>query len=186
MSVLRFDPFRDPFRDLDRLTNQLMSGTRTPASLPMDVWRSGQEFHVALDLPGVDPSSVDVTVERGVVTISAERQQSFGEGDQVLLAERPQGQFTRQLLLGEGVDQDNLSADYRDGVLRLTIPVAQQAKERRISVGSSGSSGGTAVGSGAGGADAGGAAGTVVQGEAVSGASNDPRPDEEMGSAPTA
>ncbi len=182
MSVLRFDPFRDPFRDLDRLTNQLMSGTRTPASLPMDVWRSGQEFHVALDLPGVDPSTVDVTVERGVVTISAERQQSFAEGDQVLLAERPQGQFTRQLLLGQGVDQDNLAADYRDGVLHLTIPVAQQAKARRISVGQSGSSGGgTAVGSGAG-----GAAGTVVQGEAVSGASNDPRPDEEMGSAPTA
>ena len=177
MSVLRFDPFRDPFRDMDRLTNQLLSGTRTPASLPMDVWRAGAEFHVALDLPGVDPSTVDITVERGVVTISAERQQAFGPDDQVLLAERPQGQFTRQLLLGEGVDQDNLSADYREGVLHLTIPVAQQAKPRRISVGGES---GSPSGGGGGAATAG-----VVQGETVSGTSNDPRPDEEMGSGPS-
>ena len=135
MSMLRFDPFRDPFREIDRLTNQLMSGTRTPASMPMDVWRSGQEYHVALDLPGVNADSVELTVERGVVTIRAERAQQFGQGDQVLLAERPQGQFTRQLMLGEGVDQENLQADYRDGVLHLTIPVAQQAQPRRISVG---------------------------------------------------
>ena len=156
MSILRFDPFRDPFREMDRLSNQLLSGTRTPASLPMDVWRNGDQYNVALDLPGVDPSSVDVTVERGVVTIRAERRQEFGEGNQVLLAERPQGSFTRQLLLGEGVDQESLQADYRDGVLLLTIPVAQQAQPRRIEVGrSQGSSLSSGGGSG------------VVQGETV-------------------
>ena len=168
MSILRFDPFRDPFREMDRLTNQLMSGTRTPASLPMDVWRAGQEFHVALDLPGVNPDSVELTVERGVVTIRAERQQQFGQGDQVLLAERPQGQFTRQLMLGEGVDQENLQADYRDGVLHLTIPVAQQAQPRRISVGRGQSS---AVGGGSG--------GKVVTSSTVSHSS----PDEALGGA---
>ncbi len=140
MSVLRFDPFGDPIRQMDRLTNQLLSGTRTPASLPMDVWRAGQEFHVALDLPGVDPSSVDITMERGVVTIQADRQQQYRQDDQVLLAERPQGEFTRQLMLGDGVDQENLQADYRDGVLYLTIPVAEQAQPRRIQVGHSQSS----------------------------------------------
>ncbi len=175
MSILRFDPFRDPFRDMDRLTNQLLSGTRTPASLPMDVWREGQEFHVALDLPGVDPSTVDITVERGVVTIATRREQSFGADAQVLLAERPQGEFTRQLLLGEGVDQENLTADYRDGVLHLTIPVAQQAKPRRISVGGAGAPGGGASGSGGG----------IVDGEALSDTRSDPRPDDEMGATGT-
>lgn len=175
MSILRFDPFRDPFRDMDRLTNQLLSGTRTPASLPMDVWREGQEFHVALDLPGVDPSSVDITVERGVVTIATRREQSFGADAQVLLAERPQGEFTRQLLLGEGVDQENLTADYRDGVLHLTIPVAQQAKPRRVSIGGTGGASGGATGGGAG----------VVEGVALSDTPSDSRPDEEMGAAET-
>lgn len=83
LDLIHVVEFGDPVRQMDRLTNQLLSGTRTPASLPMDVWRSGQEFHVRLDLPGVDPSSVDITVERGVVTIQADRQQQDGGGDQV-------------------------------------------------------------------------------------------------------
>ena len=157
MSVLRFDPFRDPFREIDRLTNQMLSGTRTPASAPMDVWRSGDTYNVALDLPGIDPASIDVTVERGTVTIRAERQRGFAEGDQVLLAERPQGAFTRQLLLGEGVDQESLHANFQDGVLHLTIPVAQQAQPRRIEVGRNQA----AVTSGVQG-------GNVLQGEATS------------------
>ena len=176
MSVLRFDPFGDPFRAIDRLTNQMLSGTRTPASLPMDVWRSGQEYRVALDLPGISPDSVEITVERGVVTIRAERQQQFGQGDQVLLAERPQGSFTRQLMLGEGVDQENLQADYRDGVLHLTIPVAQAAQPRRIQVGR-GQGAGQAVGATA------DAAGAVVQGGALSSTSSHSSPDEAMGGA---
>lgn len=168
MSVLRFDPFRDPFRDFDRLTNQMLSGTRTPSSLPMDVWRSGEEYRVALDLPGVDPSTVEITVERGTLTVRAERTQGFPDEAQVLVAERPQGSFTRQLMLGEGVDQEQIQADYQNGVLQLTIPVAQAAQPRRISVGGGG--GPTSISAGG----AGGAGGQVVAGETVTGSGNGP------------
>lgn len=137
MSILRFDPFRDPFRDLDRMTSQLVSGVRTPALMPMDAWRSGEAFHVALDVPGIDPGSIELTVERNTLTVQAERRTSLGEDDQVLVAERPQGGFTRQLVLGEGADADRVQAECRDGVLHLTIPVKESEKPRRISVGSS-------------------------------------------------
>ncbi len=135
MSILQFDPFRDPLRGLDRLASQLVSGTRTAALLPMDAWRAGDQYHVALDVPGVDPGSIELTVERNAVTVQAQRQASFGEDDQVLLAERPQGGFTRQLMLGEGLDPEQVQADYTDGVLHLTIPVKQSAQPRRIEVG---------------------------------------------------
>src|SRR6188472_2205920 len=97
VSVLRFDPFGDPFRQMDRLTNQLMSGTRTPMGMPMDVWQTDDGFHVCLDLPGVDPDSVDITTERNVLTIKAERRAEYDQGQNILIAERPQGTFTRQL-----------------------------------------------------------------------------------------
>jgi len=135
MSIIRFDPFRDPFRDLDRLTSQLVSGTRTPAPMPMDAWRSADGYHVALDLPGVDPGSTELTVERNSLTVQATRQAMFGEGDQVLTAERPQGSFTRHLILGDDVDAENVRADYSNGVLNLTIPVKQTAQPRRIEIG---------------------------------------------------
>lgn len=134
VSVLRFDPFEDPFRQLDRLANQLASGTRTPMGMPMDVWQADDGYHVALDLPGVDPNSVDITTERNVLTVRAERRPDYSEGDNVLAAERPQGSYTRQLQLGETVDVDNVRASYSDGVLRLTIPMAQAAQPRRIEV----------------------------------------------------
>lgn len=134
MSILRFDPFRDPFSQVDRLTSQLLSGTRTPASMPMDVWRSGDTYCVALDLPGMNEESLDVTLERGALTIRAERQRAFSDDDSVLVAERPQGSFTRQLMLGEGLDHDAIQADYRNGVLLLRIPVAQAAQPRRVEV----------------------------------------------------
>ena len=134
MSVMRFDPFGDPFRQMDRLTNQLMSGTRTPMGMPMDVWQADDGYHVALDLPGVDPSSVEITSERNVLTIRAERCSGFGQGQNVLVAERPQGRFTRQLQLGESLDTQNVTASYANGVLNLTIPVAQAAQPRRIEV----------------------------------------------------
>ena len=91
MSVLRFDPFGDPFRQMDRLTNQLLSGTRTPMGMPMDVWQTDDGFHVCLDLPGVDPDSVDITTERNILTITAERRAEYQEGQSVLIAEQPQG-----------------------------------------------------------------------------------------------
>lgn len=139
MSVSRFDPFSDPFRSLDRLTNQLLSGTRTPLGMPMDVWQAEDGYHIALDLPGVDPGSVEITTERNILTISAQRQSEFQQGQTVLVAERPQGNFTRQLQLGDTVDVENVQASYDNGVLHLTIPLAKSAQPRRIQVQSSGS-----------------------------------------------
>ena len=134
MTVIRFDPFGDPFRQLDRLTSQLLSGTRTPMGMAMDVWQADDGYHAALDLPGVDPSSVEITSERNVLTIGAERRPEFEQGQNVLVAERPQGRFTRQLQLGENLDTQNVQARYANGVLHLTIPVAEAAQPRRIEV----------------------------------------------------
>ena len=134
MSVLRFDPFGDPFRQMDRLTNQLLSGTRTPMAMPMDVWQTDDGFHVCLDLPGVDPDSVDITTERNLLTIKAERRAEYQQGQNVLIAERPQGTFTRQLQLGDTVDTENIQASYGDGVLHLTLPMTRAAQPRRVQV----------------------------------------------------
>ena len=135
MSVIRFEPFRDPFREFDRLMSMAASGTRAPLGMPMDVYR-GQDggYHVEADLPGVDPDRVEVTVEHSVLTIQAERAPHYGEGDQVIAAERPQGSFTRQLSLGEGVDAARLTAGYADGVLHVTIPASPKAQARRVEI----------------------------------------------------
>ena len=134
MSLMQFGPFGDPFRQLDRLTSQLMSGTRTPMAMPMDVWQSEDCYHVCLDLPGVDPGTVEVTAEKNMLTVRADRKPEFGQGDRVLVAERSQGTFTRQLQLGEAVDAQNVQATYTNGVLCLTIPTAPQSQPRRIEV----------------------------------------------------
>ena len=134
MSVMRFDPFGDPFRHMDRLTNHLLSGARTPLGMPMDVWQAEDGYHVALDLPGVDPATVEITSERNMLTIRAERRPEYAEGQEVLVAERPQGSFTRQLQIGDTLDAGGVQATYRDGVLGLLIPVAQSAQPRRIEV----------------------------------------------------
>jgi HSP20 family protein len=135
-SLMRFDPFRD----LDRLTEQLLAGggRGAPRSFPMDAYRRGDQFFVHLDLPGVDADSIELTAENNMLTVSADRQFQLEDGDQVLIRERPQGQFTRQLLLGESLNVDHIEANYENGVLMLSIPVAEQAKPRRIAVGSSG------------------------------------------------
>ncbi len=134
MSVMRFDPFGDPFRGLDRLTSQLVSGRRTPMGMPMDVWQADDGYHVALDLPGVDPGSVEITSERNMLTIRAERRADYEEGHNVLLAERPQGSFTRQLQVGDALDTTKVAATYNNGVLTLMIPMAEAAQPRRIEV----------------------------------------------------
>jgi HSP20 family protein len=134
MTVSGFDPFGDPFRQMERLTSQLRSGRRTPMGMPMDVWQAEDGFHVALDLPGVDPSNVEITTEQSTLIIRGERSPEYGEGQNVLVAERPQGSFTRQLQVGETLDLDNVEASYSDGVLRLRIPMAQAAQPRRIQV----------------------------------------------------
>jgi HSP20 family protein len=134
VTVIRFDPFGDPFRQLDRQTSQLLSGTRTPMGMAMDVWLADDGSHAALALPGVDPSSVEITSERNVLTIGAERRPEYEQGQNVLVAERPQVRFTRQLQLGENLDTQNVQARYANGVLHLTIPVAEAAQPRRIEV----------------------------------------------------
>jgi HSP20 family protein len=139
VSVLRFDPFGDPFRQMDRLTSQLLSGTRTPMGMPIDVSQTDDGFHVCLDLPGVDPDSVDITTERNTLTIKAERRAEYEDGQNVLIAERPQGTFTRQLQLGDTVDTENIQASYSDGVLHLTLPMTQAAQPRRVQVRTEGS-----------------------------------------------
>ena len=139
--LMRFDPFRE----LDRLSGQVAGASRQmPAVLPMDAYRRGENFVVHLDLPGTEPNSVELTVERNVLTIKAERSWARGQEDEVLISERPQGVFTRQLFLGESLDTDAIEAHYDQGVLTLTIPVAEQAKPRRVSI-SSDSNGRTAV-----------------------------------------
>ncbi|MDP9429841.1 MAG: Hsp20/alpha crystallin family protein [Actinomycetota bacterium] len=134
VSVMRFEPFGDPFRGLDRLASQLVSGRRTPMGMPMDVWQADDGYHIALDLPGVDPGSVEITCERNTLTIRAERRAEYEEGHNVLLAERPQGTFTRQLQVGDALDTDKVQATYDSGVLVLTIPMAESAQPRRIEV----------------------------------------------------
>lgn len=128
----------DPFRELDQLAQQVLSGGRSPRSFPMDAYKRGDDFFVHLDLPGVDPASIDITVEGPNVTISAERRFDQQEDDQILVSERPQGRFNRDLRLGTQVDSEAIEAGYDDGVLTLRLPVAAEAKPRRVEVRSGG------------------------------------------------
>ena len=124
----------DPFRDLDRLAQQVLGTAARPAAMPIDAYRTGDTFVVEFDLPGVASDSIDLTVERNVLTVHAVRKPSGTEGAEMLLAERPQGTFSRQLFLGETLDTDRLDAKYVDGVLRIRIPVAEQAKPRKVAI----------------------------------------------------
>ena len=130
--LMRFDPLRD----VDRMLEQAF-GDRAP-NMPMDAYRRDDNFFVHLDLPGVDPSSIDLAVEKNVLIVKADRSWQRREGDEWVVAERPQGTYTRQLFLGETLDPDHIEASYHDGVLTLRIPVAEQAKPRRIEVNTSG------------------------------------------------
>jgi len=123
----------DPFRDVDRLAQQVLGTAARPAVMPMDAWREGDTFIVELDLPGVDEDSLDLDVERNVLTVHA-RRPALDSDREMVAAERPRGVFSRQLFLGETLDTERIQADYRGGVLRLTIPVAERAKPRRIQV----------------------------------------------------
>lgn len=126
--LMRFDPFRD----LDRLTQQLWGGA-VPA-MPMDAYRSGEEVVASFDLPGVDPQSIELTVDGNVLTVSAERSFDPGEGAQVLVAERPHGRATRQVHLGDSLDTERVEARYEGGVLTVRVPLAAHAKARRVAI----------------------------------------------------
>ena len=123
----------DPFRELDRLAQQVLGTPGRPAAMPMDAWREGDIFEVEFDLPGVSPDSINLDVERNVVTVRAERPALDGEKE-MLASERPRGVFSRQLVLGENLDTENIQASYDTGVLKLRIPVAEQAKPRKIAI----------------------------------------------------
>ena len=130
----------DPFRELDRITQQMFGSNGTlarPSVMPMDAWRDGDTFLVEFDLPGVAPDSIDLDVERNVVTVKAERALRASDAE-LIAAERPRGVFSRQLILGDNLDTEHIAASYDSGVLTLRIPVAEQAKPRKISIASKG------------------------------------------------
>ncbi|MFC9928649.1 Hsp20/alpha crystallin family protein [Streptomyces sp. NPDC127190] len=124
----------DPFRDLDRLAQQVLGTNARPSAMPMDAYRSGEDFLVHFDLPGVDPETIELDVERNVLNVRAERRSPAPEEAEMLVAERPTGTFTRQLFLGDTLDTDRIDASYDAGVLTLRIPMAEQAKPRRIQI----------------------------------------------------
>ncbi len=131
----------DPFRELDRWAGHLRGGAVRAAAVPVDAYRRGDSVVVNFDLPGVDPGSIELTVERNVLTVKADRPGSHEKDDEVLVAERPAGGFTRRLFLGRSLDTDRVEANYDRGVLTLSIPVAEKAKSRRIEIGVSGAQG---------------------------------------------
>ncbi|WDZ83131.1 Hsp20/alpha crystallin family protein [Micromonospora cathayae] len=124
----------DPFREIDRLADQFFGTAARPAVMHLDAYRDGDHFYAVLDLPGVDPDSIDCTVERNVLTVRAERRRPTGDTVELVAAERPMGTFTRRLFLGDTLDTDRLEAGYDNGVLTLRIPVAERAKPRRVAV----------------------------------------------------
>jgi HSP20 family protein len=124
----------DPFREFDRLAQQVFGSTTRPAVMPMDAYRSGDDFIVHFDLPGVDPETIDLDVERNVLNVRAERRSPAPRDAELIADERPTGTFTRQLFLGDTLDADRVDASYEAGVLTLRIPIAEQAKPRKIQI----------------------------------------------------
>jgi HSP20 family protein len=124
----------DPFRDIDRLAQQVFGNGGRPAGMQMDAYRTGNDVIVHFDLPGIDPETVELDIERNVLSVRVERRSPAPEDAEVLAAERPTGTFTRQLFLGDTLDTERIDASYDSGVLTLRIPVAEQAKPRRIEI----------------------------------------------------
>ncbi|MFJ5698501.1 Hsp20/alpha crystallin family protein [Arthrobacter sp. NPDC093139] len=129
----------DPFRELDRLAQQVLGTAARPAAMPMDAWQEDKEFVVAFDLPGVDADSVDLDIERNVLTVKAERPDPAGKDTEMIASERPRGVFSRQLILGDTLDVESIKASYDAGVLTLRIPVAEKAQPRKIQIETKGS-----------------------------------------------
>jgi HSP20 family protein len=127
--LMRFDPFRE----LDRLVNTQPS-RQWPAMLAMDAYRREDQFLVHFDLPGVKSDTIELSVEQNVLTVKAERRWNRSQEDELVVSERPQGEFSRQLFLGESLDTDHIQASYDDGVLTLAIPIAERAKPRRVEI----------------------------------------------------
>jgi HSP20 family protein len=128
---IRFDPFREG----ERFTGDTSGQQRTRSRfVPIDVFRSGDAYVALLDLPGISPETIDLTVDKQVLTVTAERVDLKVDGAKTFVSERPTGRFTRQLRLGDGLDADGISASYENGVLKVSIPVVEQAKPRRVEI----------------------------------------------------
>ena len=127
--LMRFEPFRD----YDRITEEIFNQRRV-RHIPVDAYRRGDDFVVLLDLPGIDPGSIEMTVEKDVLGVKATRTWTPAEGDEIQMTERAQGDFHRYLFLGESLDRENITASYENGVLTATIPVAEKAKPRKIEI----------------------------------------------------
>lgn len=133
MSMMRIDPFRE----LDRLSQELLRGTLArPVALTMDAWKDDETFVVEFDIPGVDSDSIDLDIERNVLTVTAERQSRTREDVEVIAEERATGKFRRQVMLSDNLDPDAAQAQYTNGVLTVRIPVAEKAKPRKIEISS--------------------------------------------------
>jgi HSP20 family protein len=132
VTLMRFDPFRQA----ERLAEQALSGAGAQRGMPMEALRRGDEFLVHLDVPGVAAEDVEVTIERNVVIVRARRVPMRQDGDEVIVDERTYGEFTRQLMLGENLDAERLSAALNDGVLMLRIPISESSRPRRVQIGS--------------------------------------------------
>lgn len=124
----------DPFREFDRMAQQVFGTPARPAAMPMDAWQEDGEFVVAFDLPGVNVDSIQLDIERNVLTVRAERRDPMQPNVELVASERPRGVFSRQLILGDTLDTEKVKAHYADGVLTLRIPVAEQAKPRKIEI----------------------------------------------------
>lgn len=129
----------DPFNEMDRMLSSILAADRTATTalaqvMPIDLFRSGDHYVLDVDLPGVDPGSIEVNVEDRTLTIRAERSRRTQDDVQWLAKERPSGTYARQLALGRGLALDAITATYSDGVLSLTVPVAEEAKPRRVEV----------------------------------------------------
>jgi HSP20 family protein len=128
--VMRFDPFRDPLEQVLRAGAE----GRAPKAMLMDAYRHGDHFVIHFDVPGVEPDSIELTAEQNVLTVRAERVWPADVDTEVVVNERPQGSFSRQVFLGEGLDTDRIEANCDHGVLTVKIPVAERAKARRVQV----------------------------------------------------
>jgi HSP20 family protein len=124
----------DPFRDLDRLTQQVFGTVARPAAMPMDAYRKGDAFYLHFDLPGLQLDTIELTIEQNVLTVRADRPNNQPDGVEMIISERPVGTFTRQVFLADTLDPDQMSADYTAGVLTLTIPVHEAAKPRKVEI----------------------------------------------------